>query len=401
MKFINICLFFTVLSLCLPAFASEDSPSPFPEGYMISDLPDLPELDNLENIDNIDNSAKTEIDYNALNTTTDVNDNVLPPPPSDTTLTFEQSLIDNNPVIPTVNMDIPNGAAESEEPQPIFQETSNSEETNNGLPHISTDQSLTETLKQGNDSSFIDGTWVEKLTTINPMSVFSSSENTEPASSESSLVDLIKSSRNKRKEGKSNASVFDISGVMLKMTLNQVERTLANRGFKKINAEYAIPNFIKWRNEENCRVQGIVGYDRMQACIKTLSRKDGHEYVFHVKYAKFDSKEEIDVYFTSNFTENKVHKIEYRSKIAAITGNSPKAIYIRNLKVYDFWKKINQKFGNPDNKKNVTWGLGGNKPFLKASTGYLLLDDPMFREMDYTRMSREDKRFIHSDYYNF
>ena len=49
----------------------------------------------------------------------------------------------------------------------------------------------------------------------------------------------------------------------------------------------------------------------------------------------------------------------------------------------------------------VIWGLGGNKPYLNAATGYLKLEDPMFVEMDYTRMSREDQKFIHSDFYNF
>ena len=121
----------------------------------------------------------------------------------------------------------------------------------------------------------------------------------------------------------------------------------------------------------------------------------------YIKYVKYDSKEEIEVYFTSNFTENKVYKIVYKSTIANITGNSPKAVYIRNIKVYDFWKKINQKYGHPDNKTTVTWGMGGDKPYLKASTGNLLLEDPMFRELDYTRMSREDQRFINSEFYNF
>ena len=132
-----------------------------------------------------------------------------------------------------------------------------------------------------------------------------------------------------------------------------------------------------------------------------MAKKGGYEYVYYVKYSKFDSKEEIEVFLTSNFTGNKVHKIIYKSGVPATSGNSPKAVYLRNIKVYDFWKKINQKYGNPDDKNNVTWGLGGNKPFLKAATGYLLLEDPMFVEMDYTRMSREDQRFIHSDYYNF
>ena len=168
-----------------------------------------------------------------------------------------------------------------------------------------------------------------------------------------------------------------------------------------MNAKFTIPNFIKWRNEEACSSQGIVGFERMQSCISTMAKKDGYEYVYFLKYAKFDSKEEIEIYLTSNFTDNKVYKVIYRSKIPAVPGNSQKAIYMRNLKVYDFWKKINQKYGEPDNKNNVTWGLGGNKPFLKATTGFLHLEDPMFVEMDYSRMSREDQRFVHSDFYNF
>ena len=55
----------------------------------------------------------------------------------------------------------------------------------------------------------------------------------------------------------------------------------------------------------------------------------------------------------------------------------------------------------PDNKDEVTWGLGMNKPYMKASTGFLVLEDPMLRELDYTRMSREDQRFMNTDLYSF
>ena len=74
---------------------------------------------------------------------------------------------------------------------------------------------------------------------------------------------------------------------------------------------------------------------------------------------------------------------------------------MRNIKVFDFWRRINRKYGAPDNKTLVTWGMGGNKPYLKASNGYLKLEDPLFLEMDYTRMAQEDKRFMQSDFYNF
>ena len=279
------------------------------------------------------------------------------------------------------------------------------------------DSSLTDELKKTDPEkreSIIEGTWIEKLTEISPSKLLGSSDGKdddkkETADSQDDVYDdadsdiegMMRNYRQKTKSGKSNASVFDIAGVMLRMNPQQAEDILTNRGFKKINAKFQIPNFIKWRNEEKCRNSGIVGYERTQACVIQKAKKDGFEYVQYMKFAKFETKEELEFYLTSNFTGNKIYKIEYRSLIASINGNSPKAIYIRNLKIYDFWRRINRKYGVPDDKNMVTWGLGGNKPYLKANTGWLKLEDPMFVEMDYTRMSQEDKRFINSDFYNF
>ncbi|MBR4105747.1 MAG: hypothetical protein IKK52_00410 [Alphaproteobacteria bacterium] len=280
------------------------------------------------------------------------------------------------------------------------------------------DSSLTDELKKTDPEkreNIIEGTWIEKLTELSPSKLLGSendkkSDNEKETSensdeyyddADSDIEGMMRNYRQKTKNGKSNASVFDIAGVMLRMNPQQAEDILTNRGFKKINAKFQIPNFIKWRNEEKCRNSGIVGYERTQACVIQKAKKDGFEYVQYMKFAKFETKEELEFYLTSNFTGNKIYKIEYRSLIASINGNSPKAIYIRNLKIYDFWRRINRKYGVPDDKNMVTWGLGGNKPYLKANTGWLKLEDPMFVEMDYTRMSQEDKRFINSDFYNF
>ena len=109
----------------------------------------------------------------------------------------------------------------------------------------------------------------------------------------------------------------------------------------------------------------------------------------------------MQIFLTSNFTNNKVYKIMYHTEAANMSGNSPKAEYLRKIKVYDFWKKINQKYGYPDNKQDAIWGLGANKPYLRAITGALLLEDPMLKELDYTRMSREDNKFLNTDIYTF
>lgn len=277
---------------------------------------------------------------------------------------------------------------------------------------IPSDQELTDTIKQ--DSAVakpslpiakVEDSWVGKLAAKNPLSLISKDDeqtSAEEISSDASLEQMVASARNsKAGNRKSNASVFDISGIMLRMSLKQVDETMQNRGFRKIMQKYQIPNFIKWRNEELCRNSGVVGYERIENCVTERSKKDKQHYVQTAQYAKYDTKEEVVVTLSSNFTDNKVYKIVYKSQAADIRGNSPKANYLRNIKIYDFWKKINQKYGKPDNKENVTWGLGGNKPFLKAATGYLKLEDPMLRELDYTRMSREDQRYMNTDLYSF
>ena len=200
---------------------------------------------------------------------------------------------------------------------------------------------------------------------------------------------------------RSNASVFDVSGVMLRMNAKQAEEALSKRGYKKTAEKFEIPNFIRWRFEELCRNQGVVGYERLESCVVQMSKKNNYLYVQHQNYNNFRTQESVELFYTSNFTGNKVHRITYQSQAANIKGNSAKANYLRNIKIYDFWKQINQKYGVPDNQEQVTWGLGENKPYLKAATGYLLLTDPMLVELDYTRMSREDQKFMNTGYYTF
>ena len=245
------------------------------------------------------------------------------------------------------------------------------------------------------------GTWISKITERAAEKVKESAEGIDGSEREggTSLEGLMKSSKSTKK--RANASVFDVSGVMLRMTLPQAEAAMKRRNFTKVSVKYEIPNFIKWRNEEKCRNNGVVGYERLASCVVDLAKKGHHQYSETVRFSRFDTKEELEIKLTSNFTNNKVYRVLYKSLSPAITGNSNKAAYLRNVKIYDFWKKVSQKYGAPDNKDEVLWGMGGNKPYLKASSGVLLLEDPMLRELDYTRMSREDQRFFNTDLYNF
>ena len=200
---------------------------------------------------------------------------------------------------------------------------------------------------------------------------------------------------------RSNASVFDIAGVMLRMDKEQVFDALQKRGYKKISEHLEIPNFIRWRFEEQCRNQNVVGFERIANCVYLMAKNNNYQYVQQMKFSNFRTKENMEIEFTSNFTGNKVYRILYETEAANILGSGAKAEYLRNIKIYDFWKKINQKYGKPDNKEQIIWGLGDKKPSLRAKTGKLLLEDPMLLELDYTRMSREDKKFMNTAVYTF
>lgn len=286
----------------------------------------------------------------------------------------------------------------------------------NNTAKVDKETSLTEIFdeKAGKDSSSSDAnkkdgeTWLDRLRSSAESEIKGEDKKTDSTAKKSveadtedttglkSLVDSTKT-ENRR----SNAAVFDIAGAMLRMTPKQVDEILTRRGYRKNNERFEIPNFIKWRKEDECRASGVVGYERLANCVVQASKAENYQYLEMASYAKYDTQESISIQYTSNFTGNKAFKISYTSTAANITGNSQKAIYMRNIKIYDFWKQISQKYGSPDNKDDVIWGLGGNKPYMQARTGRLLLEDPMLRELDYTRMSREDQRFINTGIYNF
>lgn len=200
---------------------------------------------------------------------------------------------------------------------------------------------------------------------------------------------------------RSNAANFDISKVKLRMSPKEVEDTLTAQGYRKIQEKMEIPNFIKWRSEELCRQHGVIGFERLNACATMIAKENGFQFVEYQIYNRYTTRESIEVYFTSTFTDNLAHRIFYKSTIPFSDSKASKNIYLNNIKVFDFWRRIDLKYGKPDNETEVKWGLGGKKPYLKATTGRLELADPLLKDLDAARMFNEDTRFANTQYYTF
>ncbi len=204
-----------------------------------------------------------------------------------------------------------------------------------------------------------------------------------------------------KKNIRSNAANFDISKIRLRMKPAQVNKILESQGFRRISQTFAIPNFIRWRSEELCRLNGVIGYERLNACATRVSEENGYRYIDKEIYNRYNTKESMTIYYTSSFTDNVAHHIFYKSYLPLSESRASNRVYINNLKIYDFWRRVNFKYGEPDIKSEVKWGLGGKKPYLKATTGTLELADPLLETLDSKRMFNEDTRLSNIQYYNF
>lgn len=237
-------------------------------------------------------------------------------------------------------------------------------------------------------------TWLESLINRGTSELFKFQNAKEAAAEKARLAKVM---RNRR----SNAANFDIAGIKLRMTPAEVEEILTKQGYRRLTQDLSIPNFIKWRGEELCRIHGIVGFERLKACAREIAVANNFEYVSSERYNRQSTLETIEVHYTSTFSDNLSHYIIYTSNVPISTSKSSQHVYINNLKIYDFWRRIDLRYGQPDNTSEVKWGLGGKKPYMQASTGKLELVDPLLRDLDISRMLNEDSRLANVPYYSF
>ncbi len=262
-------------------------------------------------------------------------------------------------------------------------------------------ESLTDNLSKSekkketqNTESEESESWLKSLISKGTSEIFNEQNEKEKEADAKRIEHVLQNRR-------SNAAYFDISNVKLRMSPKEIEDTLTAQGYRKIQEKLEIPNFIKWRSEELCRLHGVIGFERLNACATMVAKENGFQFIEHQTYNRYITRESIEVYFTSTFTDNLAHRIFYKSSIPFNDSKASKNIYLNNIKIFDFWRRVDLKYGKPDNETEVKWGLGGKKPYLRASTGQLELADPLLKDLDTARMLNEDTRFANTQYYTF
>ncbi|MFQ6778435.1 MAG: hypothetical protein ACLRFI_04075 [Alphaproteobacteria bacterium] len=175
-----------------------------------------------------------------------------------------------------------------------------------------------------------------------------------------------------------NVADFDIAGVMLGMQFEDVYHLFSDGGLytprKKNSVIYSIPDQWRYNLDYECRQQGTIIPADLEKCVKSLAKNRGLLYAAEYHLVRESTNETIDVFFTSNASDNKVYKIIYKNDTNEQEGEGEKFADQRKKRLKNFWKNVIDKYGAPNSGDDV-WisDTNGSEPFMMIWPGQLEL----------------------------
>jgi hypothetical protein len=110
--------------------------------------------------------------------------------------------------------------------------------------------------------------------------------------------------------------------------------------------------------------------------VNTLARSRGLLYPSELHLVRESTGETVDVYFTSNATDNVVWRVVYNNDVNEVEGAAEKFENQRQKKILAFWQGVLDKYGAP-NSGSDKWLSSDNAydPMMTAYYGSLDLTD--------------------------
>ena len=196
---------------------------------------------------------------------------------------------------------------------------------------------------------------------------------------------------------------FDIVGVKLGLTYAEIKKILKSHKYKLTNIEYNIPEYFTFNYDAICRKQNIFISENLKACIKGQAKKNKMEYISKVSYKKHDTKEDLDIYFTSPITQNRIWKIEYKNDANIKYGDAKNFQYQQEENRRSFWYYVTMKYGKPTTPPNKWVYDSGDEHTitLTATFDSLTLVNPKQNAYDILEATKQARREFSYTKYTF
>lgn len=171
---------------------------------------------------------------------------------------------------------------------------------------------------------------------------------------------------------------FDIAGVMLNMSFEDIHILFfKSKGSlyvprQKNSIIYTMTKEWKSNLDYECRQQKIYAPAALEKCINSLARARGLLYASELHLVRSETGETIDIFFTSNATDNIVWRVVYNNDVNDIEGAAEKFSDQRDKKILSFWRGVLDKYSAP-NSGDDKWVSSDNSydPMMTAYYGSL------------------------------
>ncbi len=188
--------------------------------------------------------------------------------------------------------------------------------------------------------------------------------------------------RRRRRAGnyQTDASNFDIAGVMLRMSPEEVMEVALANGFSLKFKNTKIPPFLQWKYKLECHKKNMIRFADVKHCIQETAQERKEEYVEKLVFEKPEYKETLTVDFTSMFADNGAYRIRYVNKGNHSWGNTYEGMFLKRKRRQDFWRAVIQKYGQPDDENAMIWSNSEEGASLEADLTLTFLDASLVLE---------------------
>lgn len=196
--------------------------------------------------------------------------------------------------------------------------------------------------------------------------------------------------------GSTDVLKFDIAGVMLKMTPEEVAEHAREAGFELAFQEKKVPKLNEWRYARACLKQRLFLSRVKDECVREQARGQEAEYVSRQEYENRELREKMTVEFADNSVGNGAFRIHYVNRGDASLGATDEAHYLKTMRRQEFLRRLITKYGAPDDEQALLWGMGGLSATLRADLSEAQLDATLILE-DSSLKDRADENMAQAD----
>ena len=185
-----------------------------------------------------------------------------------------------------------------------------------------------------------------------------------------------------------DVSKFKVVGIAFGDDSETVNDTLSDLGYTLTKVEKSIPLHRTTYYNEACREKGLKLSSDIRNCVLNYAEADEMHYVFRETYKRPQSRETVQVSYSTPETDNVAYMIVYENRGDTSLNSSRINMAKKIRRRDDFWNLMFKTYGLPDDNDKLLWGDEDSRYMKAFMTGsayhaYVVMEDKLLQDKDY------------------